>query len=109
VNVDNVALKAVSTPHLVADPSYPSKSPIFWVPCWTTIPPSPTVVDPEANSTNLSATSKFTVSANEAVPNTVRSPFTTKSSTVTLSSKVTVIVCPTSAVVILVPPAISNV
>ena len=67
-------------------------SPTFWVPCCTTIPPSPAAVEPDANSTNLSATSRFSVFANDAVPFTVKSPVTTAFVTDILESRFTVIV-----------------
>ena len=59
-------------PQRVVPLSYPYNSPTFWVPCWTTIPPSPVEVEPEANNTNLSATSKLVVCWNDAVPCTVK-------------------------------------
>ena len=69
-----VASKPVSIAHLSLDASYANNSPIFCVPCCTTIPPSPAESEPEANSTNLSDTNKFSVFWNDAVPLTVKSP-----------------------------------
>ena len=55
------AEKLLVTPQRVVPESYPNSSPTSWVACCTTIPPSPVAFDPEANNTNLSATSKFEV------------------------------------------------
>jgi len=63
----------VKAQRVVAE-SYPNNSPVFSVVCCTTIPPSPAVVEPEANSANLSAINKFSCSWKDAVPCTVKSP-----------------------------------
>ena len=60
------------TAHLDAPESHPNNSPTFCVACCTTIPPSPVAFEPEANSTNLSATCKLEVFWKDAVPNTVK-------------------------------------
>ncbi len=74
VNVDVAASKDDVKPQRTVVLSYPKNSPMFCVPCWITIPPSPVVFDPDANNTNLSATNKFSVFWNDAVPCTVTLP-----------------------------------
>jgi hypothetical protein len=66
-------VKLPVTPHLDVPESYPNSSPTSCVSCCTTIPPSPVVPDPEANSTNLSATCRLVVDWNDAVPCTTTS------------------------------------
>ena len=78
-NVDWEPSNDPVTAHLFVFSSYAKASPNPWVPCWTTIPPSPGEFDPEANKINLSATSKLVVLWNEAVPNTVKFLDTIKS------------------------------
>ena len=60
-------------PHLVVPASKKNPSPLSCTVCCITKPPSPTVVEPEANNINLSLTNKFSVFLNEAVPSTVKS------------------------------------
>ena len=60
-------------PHLVVPASKKYPSPLSCTVCCITKPPSPTVVEPEANNINLSLTNKFSVFLNEAVPSTVKS------------------------------------
>ena len=70
--VGEEALNDEVKPQRLTEFSYANNSPTFWVPCWTTIPPSPVEVEPEANNTNLSATSKLVVFWNDAVPCTIK-------------------------------------
>ena len=67
------------TPHLLTPESKANASPFSSASCCITIPPSPVVVDPEANLINLSATSKSSVCWKLAVPATVRFLLTVKS------------------------------
>ena len=73
VNAEFAELNELVNPHLSVEvPSKANTSPKFWLACWTTIPPSPAALDPEANKINLSATSKFSVLLKDAVPCTVK-------------------------------------
>jgi len=103
VKEDWFAVKLDVNPQRVVPLSYPYNSPTFWVPCWITIPPSPVVFEPEANNTNLSATSKLVVCWNEAVPCTVKLP-------VMISLPVTVNVVPLNVKAdspLIVPPPVA--
>ena len=74
------------TPQRTTCKSKANASPIPWVPCCTTIPPSPPVFEPEANRIKRSATSKLVVFWKEAVPNTVKLRLTVKSCVIITSS-----------------------
>lgn len=78
--------KSPSTPTAPEPDSNPNKWPMSWVCCWTTIPPSPVVFEPEANKINLSAISRLVLCWNEAVPNTVKFLSTFKSCRMVTSS-----------------------
>ena len=72
VNADWLAANELVTAQRLTPLSHPNNSPTFCVACWTTIPPSPVAFEPDANNTNLSATSKLVVCWNEAVPCTIK-------------------------------------